>query len=101
MSFVVYCDASGVGFSGVLMQKGKVIPYASRQLRVHERNYPTHDLELDVIVFVLKLWRHHLYRCIVRSLPITGVSNTSSFFVIGIVPVRKRNYQSMTSSLPR
>ncbi|GAU16878.1 hypothetical protein TSUD_368270 [Trifolium subterraneum] len=53
-SFVVYCDASKLGLGGVLMQKGKVVAYASRQLKVHERNYPTHDLELAAVVFALK-----------------------------------------------
>ncbi|GAU33554.1 hypothetical protein TSUD_143470, partial [Trifolium subterraneum] len=53
-SFVVYCDASKLGHGGVLMQKGKVVAYASRQLKVHERNYPTHDLELAAVVFALK-----------------------------------------------
>ena len=55
---MVYCDALKMGFGGVLMQNGQVVAYASRQLRVHERNYPTHDLELAVVVFVLKIWRH-------------------------------------------
>ena len=59
--FVVYCDASLMGLGGVLMQNGKVVAYASRQLKVHERNYPTHDLELAAVVFVLKMWRHYLY----------------------------------------
>ncbi|XP_069151852.1 uncharacterized protein [Solanum lycopersicum] len=59
--YVVYCDASRVGLGCVLMQGGKVIAYASRQLKVHENNYPTHDLELAVVVFALKLWRHYLY----------------------------------------
>ncbi|GKE75923.1 putative reverse transcriptase domain-containing protein [Tanacetum coccineum] len=59
--FVVYCDASGQGLRCVLMQKGKVIAYASRQLKVHEKNYTTYDLELDVVVFALKCWRHYLY----------------------------------------
>ncbi|KAJ0854279.1 putative nucleotidyltransferase, Ribonuclease H [Helianthus annuus] len=59
--FVVYCDASHTGMGCVLMQKGKVIAYASRQLKVHEKNYTTHDLELGAIVFALKLWRHYLY----------------------------------------
>ncbi|MGV8048428.1 RNase H-like domain-containing protein [Mycobacterium kansasii] len=45
----------------VLMQKDKVIAYASRQLRKHEENYPTHDLKLTVVIFALKLWRHYLY----------------------------------------
>ena len=52
--FVVYCDASRVGLGSVLMQHGKVIAYASRQLKVHEKNYPTHDLELAAVVFALK-----------------------------------------------
>ena len=59
--FVVYCDASRVGLGCVLMQHGKFIAYASRQLKVHEKNYPTHDLELAVVVFALKIWRHYLY----------------------------------------
>ncbi|WMV46289.1 hypothetical protein MTR67_039674 [Solanum verrucosum] len=53
--FVVYCDASRVGLGYVLMQNGKVIAYASRQLKVHEKNYTTHDLELVVVVFALKI----------------------------------------------
>nr|GEY70186.1 putative reverse transcriptase domain-containing protein [Tanacetum cinerariifolium] len=59
--FVVYCDASHKGLSVVLMQKEKVIAYASRQLKIHERNYTTHDLELRSIAFDLKIWRHYLY----------------------------------------
>ncbi|GJV48561.1 putative reverse transcriptase domain-containing protein [Tanacetum coccineum] len=60
--FVVYCDAIGLGLGYVLMQRGKVIGYASRQLKIHEKNYTTHDLELGVVVFALKIWRHYLYR---------------------------------------
>ena len=59
--FAVYCDASRVGLGCVLMQHGKVIAYASRQLKKHEQNYPTHDLELAAVVFALKIWRHYLY----------------------------------------
>ncbi|KAH0655152.1 hypothetical protein KY285_030034 [Solanum tuberosum] len=59
--YVIYCDASRVGLGCVLMQRGKVIAYASRQLKVHEKNYPTHDLELAAVVFALKIWRHYLY----------------------------------------
>ncbi|GJU72098.1 putative reverse transcriptase domain-containing protein [Tanacetum coccineum] len=59
--FVVYCDASNQGLGYVLMQRGKVIAYASRQLKIHEKNYTTHDLELGAVVFALKTWRHYLY----------------------------------------
>ncbi|WVZ63316.1 LOW QUALITY PROTEIN: hypothetical protein U9M48_012957 [Paspalum notatum var. saurae] len=58
--FDVYCDASGSGLGCVLMQDGRVIAYASRQLRKHEANYPTHDLELAAVVHALKIWRHYL-----------------------------------------
>ncbi|WVZ55036.1 hypothetical protein U9M48_005754 [Paspalum notatum var. saurae] len=58
--FVIYCDASRQGLGCVLMQGNKVIAYASRQLRTHERNYPTHDLELAAVVHALKTWRHYL-----------------------------------------
>ncbi|GKB74636.1 putative reverse transcriptase domain-containing protein [Tanacetum coccineum] len=59
--FVVYYDASNQGLGCVLMQKGKVISYASRQLKIHEKHYTTHDLELGAVVFALKTWRHYLY----------------------------------------
>nr|XP_016463287.1 PREDICTED: uncharacterized protein LOC107786335 [Nicotiana tabacum] len=58
---VVYCDASGVGLGCVLMQHGKFIAYASRQIKAHEKNYLTHILELAAVVFALKIWRHYLY----------------------------------------
>jgi hypothetical protein len=58
--FDVFCDTSRIGLGCVLMQDGKVIAYASRQLRKHEIDYPTHDLELAVVVHVLKIWRHYL-----------------------------------------
>ena len=59
--YTVYCNASRNGLGCVLMQKGRVVAYASRQLKSHEQKYPTHDLELAAIVFALKLWRHYLY----------------------------------------
>ena len=67
--FVVYCDASISGLGVVLMQRGHVIAYASRQLKLHETRYPTHDLELGAMVFALKIWRHYLYgvRCTIYT----------------------------------
>ncbi|GJQ91985.1 putative reverse transcriptase domain-containing protein [Tanacetum coccineum] len=59
--FIAYCDASKKGLGAVLMQREKVIAYASRQLKIHEKNYTTHDLELRAVVFALKIWRHYLY----------------------------------------
>ena len=59
--YVIYSDASNSGLGCVLMQNGKVVAYASRQLKTHERNYPTHALELAAVVFALKMWRHYLY----------------------------------------
>ncbi|GJZ59841.1 putative reverse transcriptase domain-containing protein [Tanacetum coccineum] len=60
-NFIVYCDASHKGLGDVLMQNEKVIAYASRQLKIHEKNYTTHDLELGAVVFNLKIWSHYLY----------------------------------------
>ena len=59
---MVFSDASQQGLGCVLMQDGRVIAYAFRQLKKHETNYPTHDLELTAVVFTLKIWRHYLYR---------------------------------------
>jgi hypothetical protein len=56
----VYCDASHLGIGCILMQEGKVIAYASRKLQKHEKNYPTHDLELAVVVHALKIWRTYM-----------------------------------------
>ncbi|GJX12288.1 putative reverse transcriptase domain-containing protein [Tanacetum coccineum] len=66
-NFMVYCDASHKGLGTVCMQREKVIAYASRQLKIHEKNYTTHDLELGAVVFALKIWRHYLYgtKCVV------------------------------------
>jgi hypothetical protein len=67
--FDIYCDASRQGLGCVLMQDGQVVSYASRQLRKHEENYPTHDLELAAVVHALKKWRHYLisHRCEIYS----------------------------------
>jgi hypothetical protein len=67
--FDIYCDASRQGLGCVLMQEGQVVCYASRQLRKHEENYPTHDLKLATMVHALKIWRHYLigHRCEIYS----------------------------------
>ncbi|KAD4385709.1 hypothetical protein E3N88_25878 [Mikania micrantha] len=67
--FTVYCDASNLGLGCVLMQRDKVIAYASRQLQIHEKNYTTHDLELGAVIFALKIWRHYLYgtKCVIYT----------------------------------
>ena len=59
--FIIYSDASIQGLGCVLMQDGKVIAYASRQLKPHEKKYPVHDLELAAVILALKLWRHYLF----------------------------------------
>ena len=59
--YIVYCDASKAGLGCVLMQSGRVVTYGSRQLKNHEKNYPTHDMEFAALVFALKILRHYLY----------------------------------------
>ena len=59
--YVIFSDASLNGLRCVLMQEGKVVAYDSRQMKLHEKNYPTHDMELAAIVLALKIWRHYLY----------------------------------------
>jgi hypothetical protein len=61
VGYIVYTNASKKELGCVLMQQGWVVAYASRQLKEHEKNYPTHDLELAAVVHVLKIWRHYLY----------------------------------------
>ena len=74
--FDVFCDASKNSLGCVLMQDGRVIAYASHQLRKHEVNYPMHDLELAAIVHALKIWRHYLLGMCAISLQIIRVSST-------------------------
>jgi hypothetical protein len=71
--FDVYCDASGNGFGCVLMLEGRILVYASRQLRRHEEHYPAHDLELATVVHALKIWRHYLLGIYVIYIRITRV----------------------------
>ena len=59
--YTVYCDASKDGLGCVLMQSGRVVTYGSKQIKSHEQNYPTHEMELATIVFTLKIWRHYMY----------------------------------------
>ena len=59
--YTVYCDALRAGLGCVLIQSERVVAYGSRQLKNHEQNYPTHDMELAAVVFALKIWRHYLY----------------------------------------
>ncbi|GKC00081.1 putative reverse transcriptase domain-containing protein, partial [Tanacetum coccineum] len=68
--FIAYCDASIKGLGAVLMQREKVFAYASRQLKIHEKNYTTHDLELGAVVFALNIWRHYLYGILVYVITI-------------------------------
>jgi hypothetical protein len=59
--FSAYCDASYTGLGCVFMQDGRVVAYSTQQLKVHEKNYPIHDLELAIVVHALKTWRHYMY----------------------------------------
>ncbi|KAJ0525818.1 putative nucleotidyltransferase, Ribonuclease H [Helianthus annuus] len=77
--FIVYCDASKLGFGCVLMQRQKIIAYASRQLKKHKENYTTHDLELRALIFAFKIWRHYLY----GSKFIVFTDHKSSRYVFG------------------
>nr|GEW67056.1 reverse transcriptase domain-containing protein [Tanacetum cinerariifolium] len=106
VDFVVYCNASIQGLGAVLMQREKVIAYASRQLKPHEENYTTHDHELGAVVFALKIWRHNLYRtkCIVftnhKSL---RMSKTIRLLIQPKIPIWKweRITMDFVTKLPR
>ncbi|WMV19400.1 hypothetical protein MTR67_012785 [Solanum verrucosum] len=76
--FIIYCDASHSSLGVVLMHDKNVIAYVSYQLKVHERNYPTHDLELATVVFALKIWWHYLYGVKYEVLLIIVVCNMCS-----------------------
>ena len=88
--FVIYSDASRMRLCAVLMQNGKVIAYASRQLKDYEKNYPTHDLELAAVVFALKIWRHYLYG--VRCQIYTDHQSLKYFFTQKDLNMRQRRW---------
>jgi hypothetical protein len=77
-NFDIYCDASRQGLGCVLMQEGRVIAYASRQLRKHEQYYPTHDLELAAVVHALKIWMHYVLG--IRCEIYTGLQSLNYIF---------------------
>ncbi|GKB45950.1 putative reverse transcriptase domain-containing protein, partial [Tanacetum coccineum] len=93
--FVVYCDASGLGLGCVLMQRIKVIAYASRQLKIHEKNYTTHDLELGAVVFALKIWRHYLYGT--KSVIYTDHKSLQHIFSQKELNMRQRRWRELFS----
>ncbi|GJW24283.1 putative nucleotidyltransferase, ribonuclease H [Tanacetum coccineum] len=93
--FVVYCDASSLGLGYVLMQRGKVITYASRQLKIHKKNYTTYDLELGAVVFSLKIWRHYLYRT--KSVIYTNHKSLQHIFSQKELNMRQRRWIELFS----
>ncbi|GJT06953.1 putative reverse transcriptase domain-containing protein [Tanacetum coccineum] len=93
--FVVYCDASEIGLGCVFMQRGKVIAYASRQLKIHEMNYMTHDLELGAVVFAIKIWRHYLYG--IKSVIYTDHKSLQHIFSHKELNMRQRRWIELFS----
>ncbi|GKD92034.1 putative reverse transcriptase domain-containing protein [Tanacetum coccineum] len=93
--FVVYCDASNQGFGYVLMQRGKVIAYASIQLKIHEKNYTTHDMELVAVVIAFKIWRHYLYGT--KSLIYTNHKSLQYIFDQKELNMRQRRWIELLS----
>ncbi|GJU45446.1 reverse transcriptase domain-containing protein, partial [Tanacetum coccineum] len=97
--FVVYCDTSGIGLGCVLMQRGKVIAYASRQLKIHENSYTTHDLELGAVVFALKIWSHYLYET--KSVIYTNHKSLQHIFSQKELNMRQRRWIELFSDYQR
>ncbi|GJU25396.1 putative reverse transcriptase domain-containing protein [Tanacetum coccineum] len=93
--FVVYCDASNQGLGYVLMQRNMVIGYAPRQLKIHEKNYTTHDLELGAVVFALKTWRHYLYGT--KSVIYTNLKSLQHIFDQKELNMRQRRWIELFS----
>jgi len=88
--FVIYSDAPKKGLGCILIQKGRVITYASRQLKPYEENYPTHDLELPAVVFALKIWRYYL--CGVRYEVYTHYTSLKYIFTQKELNMRQRRW---------
>nr|GEX36879.1 retrotransposon protein, putative, Ty3-gypsy subclass [Tanacetum cinerariifolium] len=93
--FVTYYDASGLGLCCVLMHRGKMIAYASRQLKVHEKKYTTHDLELRAVMFALKIWRHYLYG--IKSVIYTDHKSIQHIFSQNELNMRQRRWIELFS----
>ncbi|GKD03074.1 putative reverse transcriptase domain-containing protein, partial [Tanacetum coccineum] len=94
-NFVVYCDASNQGLGCVLMQRGKVIAYASRQLKIHKKNYTMHDLDLGAVMFALKTWRH--YFCGTKSVICTDHKSLQHIFDQKELNMRQRRWIELFS----
>ncbi|GJT01737.1 putative reverse transcriptase domain-containing protein [Tanacetum coccineum] len=93
--FVVYCDASSLGLGCVLMQRSKVIAHASRQSKIHKKNYTTYDLELGAVVFTLKIWRHYLY--VTKSVIYTDHKSLQYIFSQKELNMRQRRWIELFS----
>nr|GEX23074.1 putative reverse transcriptase domain-containing protein [Tanacetum cinerariifolium] len=93
--FVVYCNASNQGLGCVLMQRGKVIAYASQQLKIHEKSYTTHDLELGDVVFALKIWRYYFYET--KSVIYTDHKSLQHIFDQKKLNIRQRRWIELFS----
>ncbi|KAA0033187.1 ty3-gypsy retrotransposon protein [Cucumis melo var. makuwa] len=98
-SFVIYSNASKKGLGYELMQQGRVVAYASRQLKSHEQNYPTHDLELATMVFALKIWRHYLYSEKIQIF--TNHNSLMYFFIQKELNMRQRRWLELVKDYDR
>ncbi|GJZ25605.1 putative reverse transcriptase domain-containing protein [Tanacetum coccineum] len=95
LGLAVYCDTSNQGLGYVLMQRGKVIAYASRQLKIHEKNYTTHDFKMGAVVFAFKTWRHYLYGT--KSVIYTDHKSFQHIFVQKELNMRQRRWIELFS----
>ncbi|GKC66811.1 putative reverse transcriptase domain-containing protein [Tanacetum coccineum] len=93
--FVVYCDSTNQRLGYVLMQKGKVIAYALRQLKIHEKNYTTHDFKMGAVVFAFKTWRHYLYGT--KSVIYTDHKSFQHIFIQKELNMRQRRWIELFS----